>query len=291
MKRLLILLVCLPWWSYGSGWPAAAQCAQPDSQYRHRLVVMPTQLVGPIPVAWRRMDQVFDDFLMAVLARNTGFDLKYMNGLSVAGLSSGAQRAAVRAVGQREVAQYLLLPRFDAPLSLQSNRATWVDRGQRWLKRQMRAQEAVSLPLILEVYDLRRGTLVSQERIPVSADMPKRAGQGGFAFGPHAQLDLTEFSRVLATQLACQPVSVPIIRAQGKEVEIQAGADLGIQAGDVLDVELVKAFEFGGQYGYSSRAIDAKLTIVQVLPERSLASLSDNAEVLNLQPGDLALAR
>lgn len=295
MKRLFLLLIWVPLIAQASSWQmlqnGVSLCADPDSNYRHRLVVMPTQLSGPIPVAWRRMDQAFDEFLMTLLAQNTALDLKYMRGLSVAGLSENARRAAVRAVGQREVSQFLLLPRFDAPLPVQRNESNWFKQGQQWLQRQVTASEAVSLPLVLEVYDLRRGTLVAQERVLIPSELPQRAGKGGYAFSAQAELDLTDFSRILASQLSCQPVSVPIVRARGKEVEIQGGADVGIQAGDILDVELVKSFQFGGQYGYSTRPIDAKLTVTQVLPERSLASLSDNAEVLNLQPGDLALAR
>lgn len=295
MKKLLLCLMCWPLLATASSLQMLKNgvqlCVDPGSSYRHRLLVTPVALDGPIPVAWRGVDQAIDELMIDNLVGYTRLDVRYLSGLRVAGLDAQRQRVAIRTLGQQHVAQFGVVPRLERPAAVERHARDLGQRAADWLKTQFATKRPVELPLRLDIYDLRRGTLIATEQISIVTDLPKRNATQRFDFGRQAQQAIRDFSEVLAAQIACQPVSVPIISARGANVELRGGADLGLQPGDVMDLELVKSYQYGVEYGYSTRPIQAKITVTQVLPERSLAVLTQNAEVINLQPGDLALAR
>lgn len=295
MKRLLLCLICWPLFSQASNWnmleTGVQLCAEPNNTYRHRVLVSPVALPGAIPVAWRGIDHAIDRLFVDIMASNPRVDLKFLDGVGMGDLSAHGLRQSLRTLGRREVAQYMVVPRLMKPQPKVMVTERLADRAAQWIKTRVSSSVPKNLPLVLEVYDLRRGALLTIEEINIAGSLPKRVSVSQFHFSQQAYQDLTDFSQILASQLACQTLSVPVARARGVDVELLGGADVGIQAGDVMDLELVKSSQFGREFGYSTRAIPAQITITQVLPERSIARLSENAEVINLQPGDLALAR
>lgn len=295
MKKLILYLLCWPLLASGSTLQMLKNgvqlCVDPGNTYRHRLLVTPVALDGAIPVAWRGIDLAIDELMVSHLIGHTRMDVRYLRGLRVAGLDARSQRQAVRTLGQQNVAQFAVVPTLQRPRHVEPESRDVGQRAADWLKTQFSSRAPVELPLQLDIYDLRRGTIVSSEQMVIATDLPKRQSVQRFEFSQEIQQAVRDFSEVLAAQIACQPISVPIISARGMDVELRGGADLGLQPGDVMDLELVKSYQYGTEYGYSTRPIKAKITVTQVLPERSVATLTQNAEVINLQPGDLALAR
>lgn len=295
MRKLLLVLMAWPAWAGASTWNmlehGMQMCAEPNNTYRHRVLISPVALPGAIPVAWRGIDQAIDRLLLDIMAQNAKVDLKFLSGIGLSELPPQVLRESLRTLGQREVAQYMVVPRLMPPQPTVTVTQTLAQRAAQWVKTKASRTVPKNLPLVLAIYDLRRGALLATEEIDIASSLPKRVAANQFNFNAQAYQDVNDFSQILASQLSCQPLSVPIARTQGLEVELLGGADLGIQTGDVMDIQLVKSSQFGQNFVYSTRGIEDKLTITQVLPQRSMARLTQNAEVINLQPGDLALAR
>ncbi|MGB0957548.1 MAG: hypothetical protein ACPGUF_03655 [Litorivicinus sp.] len=262
-----------------------------QGRYRHRLIVFPVQVAGAIPLAWRSLHGAFDDTFLRVMQRDTDFDIRYMQGLELLSLSADERRRALTVLGKQFAAQYLLLPRIDRPRESVSTTRDPVVRLAKWAGARASAKTAVELGVTLELYDLRRGTRVAAEEVAISAQLPRRVGKHAVQFDPAQLAPVSDFAKVVNGQLACEPVSLPIVSARGTEVELGAGSDLGLEPGDVLDLALVQAHRFGTSTAYRTNPINEKITLIEVLPERSLATLSARAEVINLQPGDIALGR
>lgn len=265
--------------------------ADQQSRYRHRMIVFPVQLAGSVPLAWRSLHDAFDDTFLSVMHQHTDFDIRFMRGLELLSLSDQERRRALTVLGRQHAAQYLLLPRIDRPRASLNNERDPIVRLVNWTQARAGAKSAVELGVTLELYDLRRGTRVAAENLAVAAQLPRRVGKHIVRFSHEQLRPVSDFAARMNAQLACEPVSLPIITARGTEVEIGAGSDLGLEAGDVLDLALVQARRFGDSTAYRTNPIDDKITLVEVLPERSLATLSARAEVINLQPGDIALGR
>ena len=271
------------------------QLCQSDEQnrYRHRMIVMPATVGGTVPVAWRDLNAAFDSAFNRVMRTRTDFDVQFLQGLEVASLGISERAHALSVLGRQTSAQYLLLPRIDRP-EVKAEYETEPDPVKRAFKRfssSLEGKQPVEFGLTLELFDLRRGSKVASEQVVLSTEVPKRAGTRRITLNQDTIDRVGEFAEIVSAQLACEPVILPVLSANGRDVQLAAGSDLGLEPGDILDLALVQYSRFGNSSSYRTNPIDAKVTITQVMPERSFAQLSARAEVINLQPGDVALAR
>lgn len=207
------------------------QLCQPDQQnrYRHRMILMPATIGGTVPVAWRDLNATFDNSLIRVMRSRTSFDLQYMRGLEVNSLGSSDRAHALAVLGRQSSAQYLLLPTIDRPevKPEYENETDPVRRGLKKLRASFQGNQAVEFGLTLELFDLRRGTKIASEQVVLSTELPKRVNSRRIRLNQETIDQIGEFAEIVSAQLACQPVTLPIIAARGRDVQLAADRTLG----------------------------------------------------------------
>lgn len=280
------------WLGFLSVWACTAMAQCVPSSYQHRVLLAPVQMAGVVPMSWRGIEREITQQIGEVFSQSRAYQVRPVVGANLAQMSGADLRDVLVDLGRRHTAGFLVLPKLSVrptaePSSLLADRLNLAG-----LQSVFAGKKTADLPLELDVFDLRRGTEVDRLFASINLTLPRNASaRPSMRINEESVDQLSNQVRGLEQMIACKPVSFPIVTAREKQIEIGAGLDLGIKPGDELDIALVKGFRFQGERRYQVNPIAAKATVTQVLPERAIAQISIRAGVLNLQRGDLVLAR
>lgn len=284
MKALFALVFAL-----ASSTAVAAECVASD--YRNRLLLATSQLEGAVPLSWRSLPGEIDGSIQSLALAPDFYDLRFLDNIDLTHLNARDFQAALVAMGTEHTARYLVLPTLDLPEVRSTAQGNLLERLRAKAQTAVLSNQPTVLPVRIDVFDLRRGTLLDNARFEVKADLPLKQNGAEIVFSEADVAAMEGFMDQVAQQVACDRVTFPIVDARDREIEIGAGSELGLRPGDVLDIELVQNFTFGNERRYRTRPISARAEILQVLPERATARVSERVTVLNLQRGDLVVAR
>jgi len=124
-----------------------------------------------------------------------------------------------------------------------------------------------------------------------------RIGFGSAAFwqqdyGKQSKILLQQISNDLDDELRCMPFSAKITRSDGQYLWFNAGAMVGIEAGDKLTVYRKSSFYTDDMRSHVQLTNTRKtLTVTEVQPMFAIGKLSNDGAVYNIQPDDIVIAQ
>ncbi|OPX55491.1 hypothetical protein BTE48_08880 [Oceanospirillum multiglobuliferum] len=154
--------------------------------------------------------------------------------------------------------------------------------------------------LDLYVHDGFSGSMVYNQRYDVSGNwtvpLTEKVGFGSSAFwasdyGNQVDKILEESIKDLHGSLGCQPFMAKVIRTEGKNIYIDAGADSGLRPGDTLNLYRSNTFYDANQTPYTElENVKIVLTLKKVQPFFSKGVVSTETDQLGIQQGDAVIA-